>query len=61
VCEGVWRGYLDIYGDGEVAPLVWEKDAAHRHAPRVKLPPPRLTTAKRGAAKIRLVVLDRET
>ena len=58
VCEGVWRGYLDIYGDAEFAPLVWEADAAHRHAPRVKLPPPRNTAAKRGGAKRRLVVLD---
>lgn len=60
VCEGVWRGYLDIYGDGEVAPLVWEQGAAHRHAPRVKRAPTRKATAKRGSAKVRLVVLDRE-
>lgn len=60
VCEGVWRGYLDIYGESEFAPLVWEKDAAHRHAPRAKVAPARKATAKRGSAKVRLVVLDRE-
>ncbi len=60
VCEGVWRGYLDIYGDAEVAPLVWERGAVHRHTPRVTQAPERRTGVKRGAAKIRLVVLDRE-
>ncbi|MFO0684540.1 MAG: radical SAM protein [Sandaracinus sp.] len=60
VCEGVWRGYLDIYGDSEVAPLVWERGAAHRHAPRVTDAPARRVGVKRGSAKVRLVVLDRE-
>jgi MoaA/NifB/PqqE/SkfB family radical SAM enzyme len=60
VCEGVWNGYLDIYGDSEVAPLVWEKEAARRHAPRVVQTPPRKATAKRHNQKVRLVVLDRE-
>lgn len=58
VCEGVWRGYLDIYGEGEFAPLVWEKGMAQRHAPRAKLAPQRKASAKKGKAKIRLTVLD---
>ena len=33
VCEGVWNGYLDIYGDREFAPLVWEGDQATRNVP----------------------------
>jgi MoaA/NifB/PqqE/SkfB family radical SAM enzyme len=58
VCEGVWRGYLDIYGEGEFAPLVWEEGAVSRHAPRVPIAPERRAAVKKAKIPRRLVVID---
>lgn len=57
VCEGVWNGYLDIYGDREFAPLVWEGDQATRNVPRPKEAPTRRKGAKRAKLPVRLTVL----
>lgn len=39
LCEGVWRGYRDLYGEGEIAPLRWERGAATRLLPRIERAP----------------------
>ena len=33
-CEGVWRGYLDIYGPEEFAPVHWERGRLRRARPQ---------------------------
>lgn len=58
VCEGVWNGYLDLYGAGEFAPLVWERGAAVRHAPRMAVAPVRNANARRAKIPVRLKVLE---
>jgi MoaA/NifB/PqqE/SkfB family radical SAM enzyme len=39
VCEGVWRGYLDIYGSDEVAALCWQAGKLRRDRPRLERGP----------------------
>lgn len=59
MCEGVWRGYLDIYGDGELAPLAAEGGRLGRRAPLpARAPQPRPVTPK-PAFPVRLTVLSR--
>lgn len=59
MCEGVWRGYLDIYGDGELAPLTVDGGRLGRRVPLpVRAPKPRPVTPK-PAFPVRLTVLSR--
>jgi len=58
VCEGVWRGYLDVYGSAEFAPLAWEGGAAARHAPRVATAPVRKVAVPRAKIPVRLTVIQ---
>jgi MoaA/NifB/PqqE/SkfB family radical SAM enzyme len=59
-CEGVWRGYLDIYGDDEFAPLSVAADQVVR-TPRRRTPPtPAARSQPRRFAR-RLVVLPPST
>ena len=39
-CEGVWRGYLDIYGPSEFAALRNERGSLRRSAPLLESAPP---------------------
>ena len=39
LCEGVWREYLDIYGESEFSPLSRDEGALVRSQPRLKTPP----------------------
>ena len=38
-CEGVWRGYLDIYGPTEASAVRRERGLLRRESPRLKEPP----------------------
>jgi MoaA/NifB/PqqE/SkfB family radical SAM enzyme len=38
-CEGVWRGYLDIYGSSEFAAVHWERGKMRRSQPFSTTPP----------------------
>lgn len=57
LCEGVWRGYRDLYGEGEIAPLRWERGAAKRLLPRVDRAPA-AKVAPRAKFGRRLVVIQ---
>ncbi len=39
VCEGVWRTYMDIYGDAEIAALEWQDGELIRTRPLPSQPP----------------------
>ena len=54
VCEGVWRGYLDIYEGPEFSSLHWERGKLRRRLPLVKEPPQ--PSAKRRTFPLRLTV-----
>ena len=59
ICEGVWRGYSDIYGFSEFAPLEWEEGAMVRGAPRARVKPEgRRRRAASGGARRHLPVLQ---
>lgn len=58
VCEGVWRGYLDIYGSSEISPLVWEQGKATRVTPRAHVAPKDRGAAKRAKIPVRLMVIQ---
>jgi MoaA/NifB/PqqE/SkfB family radical SAM enzyme len=58
VCEGVWRGYLDIYETGEFAPLERQGEAIVRSTPRLKTPPAARPIAERKRYNRRLLVLQ---
>jgi hypothetical protein len=58
VCEGVWRGYLDIYGSSEISPLVWEQGKATRTTPRAHVAPKDRGGAKRAKIPVRLMVIQ---
>jgi MoaA/NifB/PqqE/SkfB family radical SAM enzyme len=58
VCEGVWNGYLDIYGGREFSALRWEEGALERHDKRVDAAPPRNPSAKKHQQPRRLMVLQ---
>lgn len=57
-CEGVWRGYLDIYGEGEFAPIVTSPAGLERSEPRPKSPPEPRPIEKRQRYHRRLTVLN---
>jgi MoaA/NifB/PqqE/SkfB family radical SAM enzyme len=57
VCEGVWRGYLDIYGEDEFAPLVQQLEGVARATPAAKAPDVR-PIEKRRRYHRRLLVLN---
>lgn len=59
-CEGVWRGYLDIYSDAEFAPVSLTNGEASR-ADRLRSPPPPRARAKPSRHARRLVVLPPPT
>jgi MoaA/NifB/PqqE/SkfB family radical SAM enzyme len=40
VCEGVWNGYLDIYGSAEISTLSWSGGRLLRGDPPLETPPP---------------------
>ena len=56
-CEGVWRGYLDIYGPGELSALGMEAGKLRRRTPFTPAPAP-LTTTPKSAFPVRLTVLS---
>ncbi len=56
-CEGIWRGYLDIYGPGELSAVGWEAGKLKRRAPLAPAPKPR-ETEKSGAFPVRLTVVS---
>lgn len=58
ICEGVWRGYLDIYGESEFAPLVTTPAGVGRTNPRLKEPPAARPIEKRRRYHRRLLVLN---
>jgi MoaA/NifB/PqqE/SkfB family radical SAM enzyme len=58
VCEGVWRGYLDIYETAEFAPLSQQGGAFVRSTPRLKQPPEARPMAQRQRHHRRLMVLN---
>jgi MoaA/NifB/PqqE/SkfB family radical SAM enzyme len=57
-CEGVWKGYLDIYGGREVSALRWEQGAWSRHQARVEAAPARRAEVKKHRYPRRLMVLQ---
>lgn len=57
VCEGLWKGYREMYGESEISPLEWEGGAARRLVP----PPAAAPDARdvpRAKFQRRLVVLQ---
>jgi MoaA/NifB/PqqE/SkfB family radical SAM enzyme len=58
VCEGVWRGYLDIYEPGEFAPLTQQGDSFVRATPRLKASPEPKPMAERKRYHRRLLVVQ---
>jgi MoaA/NifB/PqqE/SkfB family radical SAM enzyme len=58
VCEGVWRGYLDIYGDSEIAPLSHEDGRYVRSRPRPKGAPAATGNVAPRKYPVRLMVFQ---
>jgi MoaA/NifB/PqqE/SkfB family radical SAM enzyme len=58
LCEGVWRGYLEIYGESEFSPLQLSDDGRYvREAPRLKQAPTPVPMANRGGYRRHLPVV----
>ncbi len=47
ICEGLWGGYRDLYGEAELAPLRWEGSVAVR-----ELAPPRAAPIARRVERV---------
>lgn len=58
VCEGVWRGYLDIYGTSEFAPFVESAQGIARSTPRLTSAPVAQPLEQRPRYHRRLVVMQ---
>ncbi len=59
LCEGVWRGYLDIYQAGELSPLRREQGVLRRRHPLSTEPPRPRQNPPKAAFPVRLTVLSR--
>jgi MoaA/NifB/PqqE/SkfB family radical SAM enzyme len=57
LCEGVWRGYLDIYGEGELAPVAMERGRVVRRLPYVQSAPLAHQNVPKTSHPMRLTVL----
>jgi MoaA/NifB/PqqE/SkfB family radical SAM enzyme len=57
VCEGVWRGYLDIYGEDEFAALIARPTGIDRERPAMKVAPEARPLERRRRYHRRLLVL----
>jgi len=57
-CEGVWRGYLDIYGAGEISTLRVEQGRLRRRLPLLGDKPKPLTQIPRSPHPVRLTVMN---
>ncbi len=57
VCEGVWRGYLDIYQAGELSALRYERGQLLRREPMPAEPPAPHVSPPKNPFPVRLTVL----
>jgi hypothetical protein len=57
-CEGVWRGYLDIYGGGEISTLSLEQGRIVRRLPLVSAPPSANSNVSKSPFPVRLTVMN---
>ena len=60
LCEGVWRGYLDIYGGDEFSALASDSGQIARQAPRIRAAPTSRITKRSNRYPVRLTVLQPE-
>lgn len=60
-CEGVWKGYLDIYGGDEFSPMTVDGATARRAAPRLRVAPTPRPLERKRRRPVRLAVLPPDT
>ncbi|HMR06249.1 MAG TPA: radical SAM protein [Polyangiaceae bacterium] len=57
-CEGLWMGYVDIYGSAELSPLLWDAGKLGRETPLPAQPPAPKSSAQPEKLPRRLTVLS---